>query len=85
MADLRLVLVTPEKTLFDRPVASIRVPMFDGSAGIYTGPVTAGSWANTLGTNDNISISVSFTNKKKVVETRLGCQLVVGAVASPLP
>jgi len=35
VADLRLVLVTPEKTLFDRPVASIRVPMFDGSAGIY--------------------------------------------------
>lgn len=37
MADLRLILVTPEKTLFDRPVASIRVPMFDGSAGIYPG------------------------------------------------
>jgi len=37
MADLRLVLVTPEKTLFDRPVASIRVPMFDGSAGVYPG------------------------------------------------
>ena len=37
MADLRLVLVTPEKTLFDRPLASIRVPMFDGSAGIYPG------------------------------------------------
>lgn len=37
MADLRLILVTPEKTLFDRPVASIRVPMFDGSAGVYPG------------------------------------------------
>ena len=37
MADLRLVLVTPEKTLFDRRVASIRVPMFDGSAGVYPG------------------------------------------------
>ncbi|MEZ6058730.1 MAG: F0F1 ATP synthase subunit epsilon [Planctomycetaceae bacterium] len=37
MADLRLVLVTPETTLFDRPVASIRVPMFDGSAGVYPG------------------------------------------------
>lgn len=37
MADLRLILVTPEKTLFDRAVASIRVPMFDGSAGIYPG------------------------------------------------
>lgn len=37
MAELRLVLVTPEKTLVDRPVASIRVPMHDGSAGIYPG------------------------------------------------
>jgi len=37
MADLRLVLVTPEKTLFDRPVASVRVPLFDGSIGIYPG------------------------------------------------
>lgn len=37
MANLRLILVTPEKTLFDRPVASIKVPMFDGSAGIYPG------------------------------------------------
>ena len=35
MAELRLVLVTPERTLLDRSVASIRVPMFDGSAGIY--------------------------------------------------
>ena len=35
MADLRLVLVTPEKTLFDREVESVSVPMFDGSTGIY--------------------------------------------------
>ena len=37
MADLRIVLVTPEKTLIDRPIASIRVQMFDGSAGVYPG------------------------------------------------
>lgn len=37
MADLSLVLVTPERTLFDKPVASIRVPLFDGSAGFYPG------------------------------------------------
>lgn len=37
MANLRLILVTPEKTLFDRPVTSIKVPMFDGSAGILPG------------------------------------------------
>jgi len=37
VADLKLVLVTPEKTLVDRLVTSIRLPMFDGSAGIYPG------------------------------------------------
>lgn len=37
MAELRLILVTPEKTLFDRGVASIRVPLFDGAAGFYPG------------------------------------------------
>jgi F-type H+-transporting ATPase subunit epsilon len=37
MAELSLVLVTPERTLFDKPVASIRVPLFDGSAGFYPG------------------------------------------------
>ena len=39
MADLRLILVTPEKTLFDKAAASLRVPLFDGSAGIYPGRV----------------------------------------------
>jgi F-type H+-transporting ATPase subunit epsilon len=37
MAQLSLVLVTPERTVFDKPVASIRVPMFDGAAGFYPG------------------------------------------------
>ena len=37
MPELSLVLVTPERTLFDRPVASVRVPLFDGSAGFYPG------------------------------------------------
>lgn len=37
MAELSLVLVTPERTLFDKPVASIRVPLYDGSAGFYPG------------------------------------------------
>jgi F-type H+-transporting ATPase subunit epsilon len=37
VAELRLILVTPEKTLFDREVASIRVPLFDGAAGFYPG------------------------------------------------
>lgn len=37
MAELSLVLVTPERTLFDKPVATIRVPLFDGAAGFYPG------------------------------------------------
>ena len=37
MAELSLVLVTPERTLFDKSVASIRVPLFDGSSGFYPG------------------------------------------------
>jgi len=37
VAELNLVLVTPEKTLFDRPVASVQLPLFDGSAGFYPG------------------------------------------------
>ena len=38
MADpLRLVLVTPEKTLLDQTVSSLRLPMFDGQVGILPG------------------------------------------------
>ena len=34
---LHLSLVTPETTLLDEPVESVRVPLFDGEAGIYPG------------------------------------------------
>ncbi len=34
---LRLVLVTPEKTLMDEPVASLRFPLYDGQIGILPG------------------------------------------------
>lgn len=37
MAEIRLILVTPERTLFDRPVQHLRVPLFDGAAGVYPG------------------------------------------------
>jgi hypothetical protein len=50
----------------------------DGSIAVTTGPVTAGIWANNNGGNDNISISASFTNKKRVQATSLECELVVG-------
>lgn len=35
--DLRLVLVTPEKTLLDEPVRELRFPLFDGQIGIRPG------------------------------------------------
>lgn len=34
---LRLVIVTPEKTVFDEPVASLRFPLYDGDIGILPG------------------------------------------------
>lgn len=34
---LQLVLVTPEKTLLDEPVAALRFPLFDGQIGIRPG------------------------------------------------
>ena len=37
MADLRLVLVTPETTLLDTQVSTLRFPMFDGQIGILPG------------------------------------------------
>lgn len=35
--DLRLVLVTPEKTLLDEPVRELRFPLFDGQIGVWSG------------------------------------------------
>lgn len=35
--DLRLVLVTPEKTLLDEPVRELRFPLYDGQIGIRPG------------------------------------------------
>ncbi len=35
--DLQLILVTPEKTLLDAPVESLRFPLFDGQIGILPG------------------------------------------------
>lgn len=37
MSELQLVLVTPETTLLDEPVAALRFPLFDGQIGILPG------------------------------------------------
>jgi F-type H+-transporting ATPase subunit epsilon len=34
---LRLVIVTPEKTVFDEPASSMRFPLYDGDIGILPG------------------------------------------------
>lgn len=34
---LRLVLVTPEKTLLDEPVSALRFPLYDGQIGVLPG------------------------------------------------
>jgi F-type H+-transporting ATPase subunit epsilon len=34
---LRLVIVTPERTLFDGPAAALRFPLYDGEIGILPG------------------------------------------------
>lgn len=34
---LRLVLVTPEKTLLDQPIADLRFPLYDGQMGVLPG------------------------------------------------
>lgn len=34
---LRLVLVTPEKTLLDQPVSELRFPLYDGQMGVLPG------------------------------------------------
>jgi hypothetical protein len=51
----------------------------DGIATMTTGPVTAGAWANdTHPTNDFISLKLNFTNQKKIKETNLYCEIVIG-------
>jgi F-type H+-transporting ATPase subunit epsilon len=35
--ELRLVIVTPEKTLLDQEVDSVSIPMFDGQMGVLSG------------------------------------------------
>lgn len=39
--ELRLVLVTPEKTLLDEEVAALRLPLYDGQIGILPGRAPA--------------------------------------------
>ena len=51
----------------------------DGTAAMTSGPVTAGAWAtDSHPTNDFISAKINFTNNKKIKETSLYCEIIVG-------
>jgi hypothetical protein len=51
----------------------------DGTSFMTSGPVTAGAWAtDSHPTNDFISAKVNFSNNKKIKETSLYCEIVVG-------
>lgn len=86
MADLSLVLVTPEKTLFDRPVASIRVPMFDGSAGIYPGraPLVGRLGVGELRLNGTDGGSESYFIEGGFIQIKAGQVSVLTDAAMPV-
>jgi hypothetical protein len=51
----------------------------DGTAVMSSGPVTAGPWATDAHiTNDFISAKILFTNNKRIKETDLYCEIIVG-------
>jgi F-type H+-transporting ATPase subunit epsilon len=62
MAELSLVLVTPERILFDKSVTTIRVPLFDGSAGFYPGraPLVGRLGIGELRLVDSAGVSESY-------------------------
>ncbi len=86
MADLRLVLVTPEKTLFNRPVASIRVPMFDGSAGVYPGraPLVGRLGIGELKLNGTDGSSESYFVEGGFIQIKAGQVSVLTNAAMPV-
>ena len=90
MAELSLVLVTPERTLFDRPVASIRVPLFDGAAGFYPGraPLVGRlgigelRWTDTAGVTESYFIDGGFVQVKgRVVSVLTNSAVVVSELS----
>ena len=75
---LRLVIVTPEKTLFDETVSSLRFPLFDGAIGILPGrlPLIGRLGAGELkvhvgGQDRSFFIDGGFVQVKKGVVTLL--------------
>jgi len=91
MAELSLVLVTPERTLFDRRVAFVRVPLFDGAAGFYPGraPLVGRlgigelRLADTAGATESYFIDGGFVQVKgTVVSVLTNSAMVVSEISS---
>jgi F-type H+-transporting ATPase subunit epsilon len=86
---LRLVIVTPEKTLFDETVSSLRFPLFDGDIGILPGRLPligrlgAGELKITIaGEERSFFIDGGFVQVKKGVVTLLTNQALPTAELS---
>ncbi len=50
---LRLIVVTPETTLLDEPIRSVRFPLYDGQMGVLPGaypPWDDSAWGNCVTT-----------------------------------
>jgi F-type H+-transporting ATPase subunit epsilon len=79
VAGLRLILVTPEKTLFDESVKSVRLPMFDGSAGFYPGRAPL---VGRLGIGEMVCTTESGSNEAWLIDN--GFVQVKGKLVSVL-
>lgn len=77
--ELRLVLVTPEKTLLDQPVKGLRFPLYDGQIGVLPGraPLVGRlgigelKFETTAGGEDRYFIDGGFAQIKGTVVTLL--------------
>ncbi|HWL09586.1 MAG TPA: F0F1 ATP synthase subunit epsilon [Planctomicrobium sp.] len=86
--DLHLVVVTPEKTLLDLPVRSLRFPLFDGQIGVLPGraPLVGRLGSGELkfelvgGTTDRYYVEEGFVQIKEGTVTLLTNRAI--AVAS---
>ncbi len=82
--DLHLVVVTPEKTLLDLPVKSLRFPLFDGQIGILPGraPLVGRLGSGELkfdlvgGSSDRFYVEGGFVQIKGSVVTLLTSRAV---------
>lgn len=76
--NLRLVIVTPERTLLDEPVSALRFPLYDGDIGVLPGRLPL---IGRLGTGE---LKVTTTSGEKSFFIDGGFAQVQGSVVSLL-